>query len=245
MAAPAAKPAIIACAVLEDEVAACLHACDPPPPLTILEQGLHNEPWRLRERLQAAVDQIEAQHDDIDAVVLAYGLCSRGLVGLCSGRVPLVVPQAHDCITLLLGSAERYASEMAAHPGTYWFSPGWNRHGDPPGPERMARLRAEYVAAYGEDNADYLMASMEHWVHDYDRAVYVHQGVGNTAANVALTRRAATHFGWQYAGLVGDPTLLRDLVTGRWDAARFCIAPPGRPLAMGSPPAVLVPGAPA
>ncbi|MFW5859433.1 MAG: DUF1638 domain-containing protein [Planctomycetota bacterium] len=244
MAAPARRPAVIVCAVLEDEVAACLRDCDPRPSVTILEQGLHNEPDRLREQLQATVDAVEDRCPQADAVALAYGLCSRGLVGLRSQRLPLVVPQVHDCISLLLGSAERYVAEMAAHPGTYWYSPGWNRHGDPPGPERMARVRATYAAEYGEDNADYLMASLEHWVHDYDRAVYVHQDTGDTAADAALTRRAAEHFGWSYQSLRGDPGLLYDLVTGRWDASRFCIAPAGCPLAMGDAPAILVPGAP-
>jgi len=36
-----------------------------------------------------------------------------------------VVPRAHDCITLLLGSKERYAKLFGERPGTYWYSAGW------------------------------------------------------------------------------------------------------------------------
>jgi hypothetical protein len=37
----------------------------------------------------------------------------------------MVVPRAHDCIALLLGSREKYAVYFDAHPGTFYQSPGW------------------------------------------------------------------------------------------------------------------------
>lgn len=34
----------------------------------------------------------------------------------------LVIPRAHDCITLYLGSRQRYLEQFNARPGTYWYS---------------------------------------------------------------------------------------------------------------------------
>ena len=47
--------------------------------------------------------------------------------GVHAQRCRIAITRAHDCITLLLGSKERYAEYVAQHPGTYWYSAGWNR----------------------------------------------------------------------------------------------------------------------
>ena len=83
----------------------------------------------MRERVQAAVDQ--SGGETYDAILLAYGLCNYGVRGL-HAEVPLVLPRAHDCITLLLGSRQRYAEYFAVNPGTFYQSPGWiERDSDP------------------------------------------------------------------------------------------------------------------
>jgi len=70
--------------------------------------GLHDRPDEMRVRLQQEVMEMD-RRDDIEAVVLAYGLCGCGTAGLRAGRHPLVIPRAHDCITVFLGSKELYA----------------------------------------------------------------------------------------------------------------------------------------
>ena len=223
----ATRIAVVLCRVLEDEIA---HAASDVPEVVHLEhlpQGLHDDPPRLRVEVQAAIDRVEAT-TAADVIVLGYGLCSRGTEGLHTGRARLVLPRAHDCITLLLGSKERYAAYVAAHPGTYWYSPGWNRHHLPPGPERHARLLADYRARFGDDNAQYLMDTEQHWFRTYDRATWVDLGVGATASDITYTCRCADWLGWQFDQQVGDPDLLRALVAGPWDAERFLVLEPGQ-----------------
>jgi hypothetical protein len=59
----------------------------------------------MSARIQESIDRVDpARHE---AVLLGYGLCNNGVVGL-HAPVPLVISRAHDCITLLLGSRERY-----------------------------------------------------------------------------------------------------------------------------------------
>ncbi len=219
--------AVVTCAVLELEIDHYRRHSDSIVSVVKLEQGLHNEPPRLRAELQRAIDRVEAA-DNVDAIVLGYGLCSRGVEGVFARRCRLVIPRAHDCITVLLGSKERYADYVARHPGTYWYSPGWNKHHIPPGPERHARLRARYVEQFGEDNADFLMESEQQWFKTYDRATYVHLTVGATDADKRFTRDCADWLQWRYDEQAGDPSLLVALLRGEWDDERFVVLEPGQ-----------------
>lgn len=219
--------ALISCAVIEDEVR---HFASQLPNLRHIEmlpQGLHNEPQRLRSELQAAIDRIETTVGDVDVISLGYGLCSRGTEGVATERCRLVMPRAHDCITLLMGSRQRYAEYVARHPGTYWYSPGWNRHHTPPGKQRYETLRRKYAKQYGEDNADFLMESEQHWFSTYTRATYVDITIGVTDADLQFTRECARWLNWTFDHQSGDPALLHALLSGPWDDDRFLVLKPG------------------
>lgn len=235
---PPALLAVLACAVMEAEIEVLLAKADHVVSYRKLEQGLHNEPDRLREQLQIAVDQVEDE-TDAEAIALVYGLCSRGIEGVTTKRCKLVVARGHDCITLLLGSRARYQAYVDAHPGTYWYSPGWNKHHTPPGPERYAKLRQKYVEKYGEDNAQFLMESEQHWFSTYDRAVYVHLTVGVTEQDKQYTRDCADWLKWDYDEQEGDPALLRQLVYGPWDDQDFLVVAPGQTVTLSADERVL------
>ena len=44
--------------------------------------------------------------------------------------MPLVIPRAHDCIALFMGSRQRYREYFDAHPGTYYRTSGWIERDD-------------------------------------------------------------------------------------------------------------------
>ena len=194
--------------------------------IEVIEQGLHNTPDLLRIRLQETVARIE-DNQDINAIVLVYGLCSRGIEGVSARRCPIAVARAHDCITLLLGSKERYAEYLRDHPGTYWYSAGWNRCHVPPGKERVEALRQRYVEQFGEEDADYLMEMEQDWLRAYSQATFVDLGVAKTDADALHTKECADWLGWGYDEQKGDPRLLCDLLAGRWDSERFLVLQPG------------------
>ncbi len=223
--------AVITCAVLELEIEALAAEVDGLVHVEKLEQGLHNEPSKLRDELQLAITRVESEHV-VDAIVLGYGLCSRGIEGVRASRCKLVVARAHDCITLLLGSKERYAQYVADHPGTYWYSPGWNKHHTPPGPQRYQKLHEQYTEKYGQDNAEYLMETEQHWFTTYDRATYVHLTVGASDADKQYTRDCADWLKWNYDEQQGDPQLIHDLLSGQWDDQRFLVLEPGQSIKM-------------
>ena len=70
----------------------------------------------MQERLQDAV--IRSDKAGYEAILFGYALCGNGLLGLTAFTVPLVIPRAHDCITLLLGSRQQSAQsgESAVNP---------------------------------------------------------------------------------------------------------------------------------
>ena len=64
------KTAIVLCAVLELEIDHFAAGADHIDRTVMLEQGLHNEPNKLRQQVQAAIDEIER---DTEAEVIVLG----------------------------------------------------------------------------------------------------------------------------------------------------------------------------
>jgi len=85
----------------------------------VLESGLHLNPDKLRGALQAMIDDITA-HTEI--IILGYGLCSMGVMGLKAAHSTLVIPRQDDCISIFLGSQRDYKKERGQEPGTYFLS---------------------------------------------------------------------------------------------------------------------------
>lgn len=190
-----------------------------------LQQGLHNTPDILRKELQTAID---AAAEGYDALLIGYGLCSNGIVGIAARGTPLVIMRGHDCITFLLGSRQRYREYFDAHPGTYWYSPGWIDTNSQPGRERYEQTRRAYGAQYGADNAEYLMATEQGWFKNYSNAAYVDLGFGDNQDYRQYTRECARWLGWHYDELRGDARLLRAFLEGQWNSEAFLIVQPGQ-----------------
>ena len=85
--------------------------------MVTLPKGLHDlGSDRMRSRVQEAIDGVKAS--DYDAILMGYGLCNNGLAGIVARHIPIVLPRAHDCITLFMGSRERYITYFNDHPGS-------------------------------------------------------------------------------------------------------------------------------
>jgi hypothetical protein len=198
--------------------------------------GLHNRPNELRRLLQEAVDATSAE--DYDAIILGYGICGKATVGLSSPKIPMVIPRAHDCITLFLGDRTRYKEQFEDNPGTYWYTIDYierRKPGDALGATSASTDSAaqyqEYVEKFGKDNADYLMEVMGAWETHYQRAVFIDMGVGDGTAVATNAEAIAQRRNWLYEKMAGDLVLIRKLIMGEWDKD-FLMLDPGQSIDM-------------
>jgi len=221
----------IACKVMQREVYFCAARSKNVVDIVLMEQGLHDQPDKLRTQVQKALDNTcDIQGRPYDASLLGYGLCSNGIAGL-SAKIPIVVPRGHDCITLLLGSKEKYKEYFDSHRGVYWYSPGWIESDKQPGRERCEKLLKEYKEKYGEDNAQYLMEVEQKWMKEYNWATYIDWGLADSDRYKEYTKHCAEFLGWNYDQLDGDPALMQRLVDGQWNESEFLVIKPGQHIA--------------
>jgi hypothetical protein len=196
--------------------------------VVLMPQGLHDTPDELRRQVQKVLDNtLDIQGRPYAASLLGYGLCSNGIVGLAA-KIPIVVPRGHDCITLLLGSKEKYREYFDSHKGVYWYSTGWIEAGKQPSQQRYERLLAEYREKYGEDNARYLMEVEQDWITQYNWATYIDWGLANTDTYRQYAENCAEFLKWNFDELKGDPRLMQRLLDGDWDESDFLVVEPGQ-----------------
>ena len=222
---------LIACKVIQREAYYCAARSKNLIDVTLMQQGLHEEPDKHRAELENAILKTnDIQDRPYDATVLGYGLCSNGIAGLSCKRT-LVVPRGHDCITLLLGSKEKYQQYFDSHPGTYWYSAGWIESGKQPSKERCENKLNEYKEKYGDDNAEYLMQTEQGWLKEYNWATYIDWGLANSGQYRQYTKDCAEFLGWKFDELKGDPSLLQRMLDGDWNEAEFLVLEPGQKIA--------------
>ncbi|MDX1417001.1 MAG: DUF1638 domain-containing protein, partial [Candidatus Promineifilaceae bacterium] len=182
--------------------------------IRLFGQGLHNRPKNLRTILQEEIDGVPA--GEFDSILLVYGMCGTSTVGLTARETQVVIPRAHDCITLYLGSRERYQEEFERHPGTYWYSVDYMERAEKgagvalgaAGIEETEEQYEAYVKKFGQKTADMLMEEMRKWTQHYTRAAFIDTGLGNTDQYEKLAADKAQREGWVYERMQGNRRLL-------------------------------------
>lgn len=205
--------------------------------IQLIERGLHNRSEKLRSSIQHYIDIAEGR--DYQAILLGYGLCGNGTVGLKARDTKLVLPRVHDCIGLLLGGHQRYRDQLDHAPGTYWYTQDFLERRDestefssmgPISVDAVAKKYDELVAKFGQDNADYLMEVMGAWQSHYQRAAFINTDITDQKKMEEHVKRDARQRGWAFEILSADLVLLRQLLNGDWsttnEADQFVIIPP-------------------
>lgn len=135
---------ILSCRVMEDLIKG---RDDDAQDVIYMDYGLHVRPKLMAPALQERLDQLEVP----SLVLIGYGSCGHGTVGLNAGKHTLIIPKMADCIAMLMGSHKDYMDEFQENAGTYYLTKGWlESFSDPLGEyerllERYDQRRADKV----------------------------------------------------------------------------------------------------
>jgi hypothetical protein len=227
---------VISCPVFRRELEVLEEQLQTGATFAYLDMGLHEgAAGNLRDALQRTIDETDTNGRDV--IALGYGLCNRGIVGLRSRVLPMIIPRAHDCIGMLLGGTQCYLAQLETQPGTYFQSAGWlenlpvNRAllaQNLPLAPGVAVTRAELAARYGEENADYLLEQFADFTRHYQRLAFITTPVPKANEWEAAARRMANDKGWKFERVPGDLGWLRRLLSGDWDDREFLTLRPGQ-----------------
>ena len=230
---------LITCEVFYREMCAAVARSPNEVDIEFLPKGLHCLDHKsMLAEVQRVLDRVDASV--YEAVILGYGLCG-GLKGLTARAVAVVLPRAHDCISLFLGSRHRYAEYFRSHPGTYFKTSGWIERRTSLLDDRQLSIGEmlpgldtdyeELVAKYGEDNARYLMEELAGGLGHYQQLAYIEMGVEPDDRFERQTIEEAEKRSLEFTKLSGSLSLIERLVDGQWSEEDFLVLKPGQRVA--------------
>jgi len=207
------KSLVIACNIAKEELN---HVRTDGASIVYLEQSLHRTPQKMKGAIQEEIDK--AENWDGDQIVLAYGLCSNGILGIRANRHPLLVPKVHDCITLFLGSHDRYMEEHSREPGTYYLTKGWIEEKKSP-----LGIFEEYCQRYGKETAEWVIREE---LKNYTRIALVESELGMEETHRKHAQENARFLNLKYEEIKGSLEFFRKIIQGPWDRD-FVVLKPG------------------
>ena len=198
-----------------------------------LEAGLHNNPKLLSSKLQKAIDEISAKGDG-DRIIIGYGVCGKGTIGVRSRNIPLVIPKIHDCIALFLGGDQAYKNQFRKYPGTFYLSAGWCEENKESLAQRQQQVwfgseklqYSDLVKSHGQKAADNTFKFLNSWQKNYQRVAFIETGARQSMRYESQAREMAEAYKWKFEKIQGDQTLIRKMLTTGHSTREILAVPP-------------------
>lgn len=224
---------VIACAVLSIDLRHTAKKLGLDIEYKFFEAGLHNNPKLLQEKLQTAIDDI-SENKLCERIVVGYGVCGKGTIGIRSRKVPLTIPKVHDCIALFLGGDKQYKNEFKRYPGTYYLSAGWCEEKTQPETQRnqwtyfgdQKLYFKDLVKNHGEETAKQTFDFLNSWQKNYQRAVYIETGAKISSKYEQFAKDMAAEHDWQYKKIKGSQALIKKMLTTKDSTSDILFVPP-------------------
>lgn len=215
---PSGPRLIIACRVMQHELDALRQQRKDAQDIEIcyMDQNLHRTPEKMPGLIQ---EQIDAHADTARSIVLGYGLCSNGIVGVTARNQPVYIPRVHDCIALLLGSRQAYFEAFRKRAGTYYLTPGWVAEEKDP----LGMVEHEYGPKLGQEMAVWgINEELKHYTH----IVLIDTGAGDMEKVRQRAKANAEFLDKVYEEVPGSTAYFEKLLFGPYDTEDFvCLAP--------------------
>lgn len=208
---------VLGCRMLEPLLTPLL---DSAVPATFLDYGLHARPVEMQPALQEHLDALA----EPSTVIIGYGLCGSGLVGLSAGPHTLVLPKVHDCVAMVMGSHEAYLDDFRSNPGTYYLTRGWLDIGEDPlhEYERIVERR-------GKEFAERVIGPLYGGYRRLCLLAFSSEEMDEIRPQATpIVEFCQERWGVSYDELIGDPSFIESLAQpDLHDEQRFLRIPPG------------------
>lgn len=210
------------------EIANARHIIDP----EFTKLGAHEDPNNLRKSIQNIIDSVEKQ-GGYDAILLCYGLCGNATVNLKARSIPLIIPRAHDCCTIFLGSRDKFIENFKDRLSSSWSSVcymersnDYLRETDTGKILGIDRDFQELVEQYGEENAQYIWDTLHPDIKQ-DELIYINTPELKDLGHLEEFKEIARKKDMKVNILEGDNRLIHQLISGNWNENDFLIVLPG------------------
>lgn len=210
---------MLACTMIRKEIEVSLEATDYPWPIVWMEKGLHEFPDKLRGALQEEINKWDGK---VTYIVMGYGLCGLGLIGLKAEKSILVIPKFDDCIRMLLSHEEN--KPIRCNPRTLYYTAGWME-------DDMSSVlsRRKYEEKYGEKKAKRILKVM---LAGYTSVTLIDTGLYDIEAAKDKLSPDASYLELGTEVVPGSLRLFEKMLRCEWDG-EFIVTKPGEAVAEG------------
>jgi hypothetical protein len=195
-------------------------------------KGAHEKSDYLRELIQKKIDAPE-DGEAYDAIILGFGLCGNSMSGIKAGKLPLIIPRAHDCCTIFLGSKERFLENFSENLSATWSTSGYMEWGDSYLRETDTgkllgndKAYADFVEIYGEENAAYLWEVLNPKIEEKE-IIFIDTPETSHLGYISKIQKRAADENKELKIIKGDSRLINALINGDWNEKEFLTVAPG------------------
>ena len=209
---------VVCCDVFEREVRLAIVQSRNDVDLELLPSASHQfTDGEMKRAVQSMVDQ--NNRGRYHALLLVAGSCKARFWGVEARSIPLVLPRAKDCISLVLDGRTPFGPTLLGHPRTF------------------DQQRGDAPESSGSDGP---AAAPSFWMVPVHEGKAIRQNAGLYAGRQRSFNLRGRCPQRCYAPVHASSTLLQRMVDGYWDYQQFLVAAPGWRLTVDSTTGLLI-----